>query len=212
MTVSIIGFGRFGKTLHRLLRGHFDIVLFDISLKAFNHHHLDKRTHITKSLKRVYASDTIFYCVPIPKFESVVKHHKKYFRDNHILIDTLSVKMFPEKVFSKYLKDTKTGAILTHPMFGPDSSKDGFDNLRIVMNQCISGDREYSFWKNYFASCGLNVVELPPKKHDELAARSQGVTHFIGQLLADFKFSKTPIDTKSAEELYKVMEQTCNDS
>ena len=212
MTISIIGFGRFGKTFHRLLRGDFDIVLFDISVKTFSHYSLDKQTHITKSLKRVYESETIFYCVPIPKFESVIKHHKKHFRDNQVLIDTLSVKSYPEKVFSKYLKGAKTRAILTHPMFGPDSSKDGFDNLRIVMNQFKADKKTYQFWKNYFSSQGLNIVELTAKKHDELAARSQGVTHFIGRLLSDFKFSKTPIDTKGAEELYKVMEQTCNDS
>ncbi len=212
MTVTIIGFGRFGKTLHRLLRGNFDIALFDTNPKAFKNHTLDPRTKIAKSLKEAYESETIFYCVPISTFESVIKSHKKYFKSSHVLIDTLSVKMFPEKVFAKYLKGTKTRAILTHPMFGPDSSKDGFDALRIVTNQFTADRKTYIFWKKYLASCGLNVVELTPKKHDQLAARSQGVTHFIGRILSDFKFSKTLIDTKGAEELYKVMEQTCNDS
>ena len=212
MKVGIIGFGRFGKTLYRLLAGHFDIVLFDKNREVFKKYKLDTRTTISSNLKNIYESQVIFYCVPISTFDAVIKKHKKYFRDSHTLIDTLSVKAFPEKIFSQHLKGTKTGAILTHPMFGPDSSKEGFNNLRIVMNQFKSDRKTYLFWKNYFSAKGLNIVELTSKEHDKLAARSQGVTHFIGRLLSEFKFSKTSIDTRGAEELQKVMEQTCNDS
>ncbi len=210
--VSIIGFGRFGKTLYRLLQGNFDILIFDTNKSAFKNYELKKHTKIAESVKEIYESETIFYCVPIYKFESVIEKHKKYFRDNHLLIDILSVKELPEKILSKHLRGMKTGAILTHPMFGPDSSKNGFMGLRIVMDKFRSNQKDYDFWKKYFKSQGLNIVELSPKKHDELAARSQGVTHFLGRLLSDYGFSKTPIDTKGAEGLYKVMEQTNNDS
>lgn len=215
-TVSIIGFGRFGKTLYRLLHGDFDITIFDVNKSVFDSFRPDKSksTKIAKNLEDVYKSEVIFYCVPISKFESIIKKHKKYISDNHVLIDTLSVKELPEKIFVDNLFGMKTGVILTHPMFGPDSSKDGFTGLRIVMNnfQGKASSKDYDFWKRYFISQGLKIVELTPKKHDELAARSQGVTHFLGRLLSSYGFSKTPIDTKGAEALYKVMEQTNNDS
>src|SRR3989344_3608082 len=210
--VGIIGFGRFGKTLHRLLQGDFDVTLFDTDKSAFKNFKKSKYTGITQDLAEVYKNEVIFYCVPISKFESVIESHKKYFKNEHLLIDILSVKELPERIFLENLKGLKTQAILTHPMFGPDSSKDGFKGLRMVMDRFMSSKKQYDFWKKYFISKGLEVVELSARKHDELAARSQGVTHFVGRLLSDYGFPKTPIDTKGAEWLHKVADQTTNDS
>ena len=112
--VSIVGFGRFGKTLYRLIRDDFIITLYDINI--ISHEGLTKSTIIAKSLKEIYSSEIIFYCVPISSFEDVISKHKKYFQNYHILIDVLSVKMHPAKIFKKYL--TNTQALLTHPMFG----------------------------------------------------------------------------------------------
>src|SRR5258705_9280009 len=118
--VTIIGYGRFGKTLHRLLKDDFDVTIY-------------KRNGAV-SLEKAYESDVIFYAVPISAFEETIESHKKYFKPNHVLIDVLSVKMHPATIFEKYLKDTTTQALLTHPMFGPDSSKDGFENLPIILD------------------------------------------------------------------------------
>ena len=211
-TVSIIGFGRFGKTLYRLLCGDFNITLYSIKRKDFREFHVEKHTKITNSLDQVYKSEVIFYCVPISRFESVIKKHHKYFNSKHVLIDVLSVKEWPKKIFSRYLKGLKTEAILTHPMFGPDSSKDGFNGLRLVIDRFRASKNNYQFWKKYFLSKRLEIVEINAKKHDELAARSQGVTHFLGRVLFDYGFAKTKIDTRGAEVLQKVVEQTCNDT
>ncbi len=70
----------------------------------------------------------------------------------------------------------------------------------------------YNFWKNYFKSLGLNIVEMSPEKHDKLAAFSQGVTHYIGRVLEDMGLETTAINTKGFETLLKIKEQTCNDN
>ena len=132
-TVSIVGFGRFGKVLHRLLKDDFKIIIYD--------HHNEKE---------VYQSEVIFFAVPISTFESVIKKHKKYFKESQLLIDVLSVKMHPKKIFEKYLKCLKTQVLLTHPMFGPDSSKDGFSGLPIIIDQFKTNQENYLFWKNFF--------------------------------------------------------------
>ena len=194
-TVAIVGFGRFGKTLHHLLKNDFELIIIN-----------------RDNAKDIMKADVIFYCVPISSFESVIKKHKKYFKDNHLLIDVLSVKMHPKKIFEKYLRNLKTQALLTHPMFGPDSSKDSFNNLPMIMDKFKASEKNYNFWKNFFINKGLKVVEMSAQKHDQLAANSQGVTHFIGRLLEKFKFGKTPIDSLGAKKLQEVMEQTCNDT
>jgi len=209
--ISIIGLGRFGKTLYRLIEDDFSTLLYDIDKRAYKGIELNQNARIAKNLKEVYSSNVIFYCVPISSFEEVIRDHKKYFK-NHILIDVLSVKSHPEKIFKKYLRNTKTKAILTHPMFGPDSSKKGFSNLPLVMSNFSVSSQNYRFWKNYFREKDLRIIELTPNEHDKLAANSQGVTHFIGRLLDEFGLEKTSIDTLGAKKLQEIIEQTCNDT
>lgn len=193
--IAIVGFGRFGKTLYRLIKDDFFVIIVE-----------------KENPQKILEADVVFYCVPISKFEKTIKEHKKYFKPNHLLIDVLSVKLYPEKIFKKYLKGLKTQAILTHPMFGPDSSKNGFQGLNFMMTNFNADIENYNFWKKYFSSKGLNVVEITAKQHDYLAASSQGLTHFIGRVLEAYGFKPTSIDTLGAKKLYEVVNQTCNDN
>jgi len=196
--ITIVGYGRFGQTLHRLLKDDFDITIY--------------KRNGDVSLETAYESDVIFYAVPISAFEETIKSHKKYFTANHLLIDVLSVKMHPAKIFEKYINETSTQALLTHPMFGPDSSKDGFEGLPMILDKFKTDDQKYEFWKKYFESKKLRVIEMTAKEHDKKAADSQGLTHFIGRLLEEFDLQPTNIDTVGAKKLQEVKEQTCNDT
>lgn len=209
--LSIIGFGRFGKTLHRLFSDDFEITIYDKNPKVLKDFSKD-RFKVVPSLEEVYESDIIVYAVPISSFEEVIRSHKKYIEKRHTLIDVLSVKEYPKKVFTEHLEDQCEDVLLTHPMFGPDSSKDGFEDLPIVLDKFKMGDEDYNSWRELFEKKGLRVVELTAKEHDELAANSQGVTHFLGRVLEKFALSPTPIDTLGAKKLQQVMQQTCNDT
>jgi hypothetical protein len=209
-TVTILGFGRFGQVLYRLLKDDFAITLYqrheiDTSL-------LNSSTKIAKNVEEAYESEVIFFATPIETFESVIAAHKRYFRDDHLLIDVLSVKLHPLKVFKKHLKNGRTQALLTHPMFGPDSSKDGFTNLPMIMDQFTSSEENYNFWKNFFVSKKLRVVEIYAREHDKSAASSQGLTHFVGRLLDKYGLVPTPIDSLGTKKLLEIKEQTCNDT
>ncbi len=210
--ISIVGFGRFGKVLYRLIKGDFVVTLFnrsEVDPKAIE---LTKNTVIGKDLADVYKSDVIFYAVPISAFEQVIASQKKYFRKAHLLIDVLSVKEHPARIFKKHLRESNAQAILTHPMFGPDSSRHGFAGLPLVMDKFMAGQSNYRFWKDYFTGKGIKVIEMSAREHDKLAADSQGVTHFIGRLLEEFHLKPTLIDTLGAKKLQGVMDQTCNDT
>ena len=193
--VAIVGFGRFGQTLKRLLEHDFELIIIN-----------------KNNAKEIINSEVIFYCVPISAFESVIKSHKKYFKDDNLLIDVLSVKMHPKKIFEKHLQGLKTQALLTHPMFGPDSSMNGFSGLPLIMDKFKADEENYNFWKDYFTNKGLKIIEMTAQKHDQLAANSQGLTHFIGRLLEKFDLKPTEIDSLGTKKLQEVMEQTCNDT
>lgn len=209
--ISIVGFGRFGRTLYRLLKEDFAITLYNRS-KIEKDIEFTSATTITSELEEVYKSDVIFYAVPIESFEKVIASHRKYFRDRHLLIDVLSVKMHPEKIFTTYLKGSKTQAMLTHPMFGPDSSREGFVGLPMIIDQFMADNSNFNFWKNLFASKKLNVLEMSARDHDRLAANSQGLTHFIGRLLEAYGLEPTSIDSLGTKKLLEVKGQTCNDT
>jgi prephenate dehydrogenase len=194
--VIIVGYGRFGKTLEKLLEGDFDLVI----------------VHKDSDQSVISKADAIFYCIPISAFESVVKSHLKYLKDDQVLIDVLSVKIHPKKVLSRLLKGKKTQAILTHPMFGPDSSREGFSGLPLIMDRFKSDEKTFSFWKKFFVNRGLRVIEMDARTHDRLAANSQGLTHFVGRLLEKFGLKKTEIDSLGAKKLQGVMDQTVNDT
>src|SRR3989344_3763330 len=106
--ISIVGYGRFGKTLYRLIKDDFTITLFSRSEIDSNDVELTKNTVITKDLSEVYKCDVIFYAVPISAFEQVIASHKIYFQAHHVLVDVLSVKLHPAKVFDKHLGERKT--------------------------------------------------------------------------------------------------------
>lgn len=210
--LTIIGYGRFGQTLHRLLQDDFDVTIYTRNALVPERSATKSKTIFTQDLQKAYQNKTIFYAVPIHVFEYVIKEHKQYITDEHILIDVLSVKLHPKAVFEKYLERTKTQALLTHPMFGPDSSKDGFENLPIVLDKFKTTNETYTFWKEYFKKKKLHVIEITADEHDRLAANSQGVTHFIGRLLDELQLQPTPIDTVGAKKLLEIRDQTCHDT
>jgi prephenate dehydrogenase len=207
-TVTIIGYGRFGQVLHRLLKDDFSVVVYDVKpvRLAF------PGARVARNVAEALESEAVFYAVPIPVFERVFSSHKKYFREGQTLIDVLSVKMHPAKVMRKVLRGTRVQAILTHPMFGPDSSREGFAGLPLTIDRFLSKPATFEFWKRYFEKKKLRVVLMSPQEHDKLAANSQGLTHFIGRLLERLKFKEGPIDSLGVEKLLEVKEQTCNDT
>ncbi|MBI2051271.1 prephenate dehydrogenase/arogenate dehydrogenase family protein [Candidatus Roizmanbacteria bacterium] len=210
-SVSIVGFGRFGQTFAKLLNADFKLTIFNRSKIKKSSIKLLKTAKITEKISEVYLNNAVFYCVPISEFEKVIELHSKYFRNN-LLIDTLSVKEYPEKIFKKVRLRRSFTAILTHPMFGPDSAKESFDNLPMIVSNFNASNETYRKWINYFKNKKLKVIEMTARNHDKLAAHSQGLTHFIGRLLQIYKFKPSSIDSVGAKKMLELMDQVCNDS
>jgi len=210
-SASLIGFGRFGELWAKFLSKDFKVAVYDKNPIA-----LQRAARLgfkAVSLAEASKSEVIFFAVPISSFESSIKETLEVLGDRHaLLVDLLSVKTHPKEIFHKYLRSTFS-AMLCHPMFGPDSY-DGEGNFEpaIVIDQFQSLHTEYNFWKQYFTKRGLKVVELSADEHDRLAAKSQGLTHFIGRVLNEVGLEPTKIDTLGARKLFELKEQVCNDA
>ena len=200
--VSIIGFGRFGAMLHSLLSKGFEVDVFDKNS-------IDNSDVNEVSLEDALRNETIFIAVPIRDFENLVKDISKKISSGKTVIDVCSVKVFPKKVMLNNLSN-ETDIIATHPLFGPDSLKDSGSVMTMESVRNTFG--RYDFWKNYFESQNILIEEISAEEHDMMAARSQGLTHFVGRVIDDFGTNQTRIDTEGYKALHKLVNQTCNDT
>ena len=200
--VSIIGFGRFGAMLHSLLSKGFEVDVFDKNS-------IDNSDVNEVSLEDALGNETIFIAVPIRDFENLVKDITKKISSGKTVIDVCSVKVFPKKVMLDNLSN-ETDIIATHPLFGPDSLKDSGSVMTMESVRNTFG--RYDFWKNYFESQNILIEEITAEEHDMMAARSQGLTHFVGRVIDDFGTNQTRIDTEGYKALHKLVNQTCNDT
>lgn len=200
--VSIIGYGRFGAMLHALLSKGFEVDVYD--KKQINSSDVNE-----VSLKDALKNETIFIAVPIRDFESLIHEIKNDIQGNKTVIDVCSVKVFPKNVMTQNLS-AEIDIIATHPLFGPDSLKDSGSVM--TMESVRDSYGRFEFWKNYFDSQSITIEEISAEEHDMMAARSQGLTHFVGRVIDDFGTDQTRIDTEGYKALHKLVNQTCNDS
>ena len=200
--VSIIGFGRFGSMLHSLLSKGFEVDVYDKNP-------IDNSEVNEVSFEEVLKNDTIFIAVPIRDFEDLVINISSKIQSGKTIIDVCSVKVFPKQVMIDNLP-VETDIIATHPLFGPDSLKDSGSVM--TMEAVRDSSKRYNFWKNYFESQNITIEEISAEEHDMMAARSQGLTHFVGRVIDDFGTNQTRIDTEGYKALHKLVSQTCNDT
>ena len=57
----------------------------------------------------------------------------------------------------------------------------------------------------------LKIHDMTPDQHDEEAAFTQGITHFIGRVLKQLELKDSSIATLGYVKLQEIVEQTCND-
>ncbi|MBJ7608968.1 MAG: prephenate dehydrogenase/arogenate dehydrogenase family protein [Candidatus Dormibacteraeota bacterium] len=212
-TVAVIGFGRFGRLWASMLREDFDVVVYDSAAEL--REQAAASGFSSDSLRAALSCGVIFYCVPISEFEATLREHLPHFAKldgPRTLIDVLSVKVHPKEVLDRYLPAAYQ-AMLTHPMFGPDSvAVSGLAGQTIVVDRYRMAEHAFAAWTEYFASKGLIVVVMTADEHDRLAAESQGVTHFIGRTLERFGFTPTAIDTLGTKKLHEITAQVTNDT
>ena len=203
-SVGIIGFGRFGKVLANILQRGF-------AIKAYDPKPAGPFPGVQfLDLDTVLNEKVVFIAVPIRHFESVIADISKKLKKETTLIDVCSVKSYPVNIMLKILPD-HIGVIATHPMFGPDSYMSN-SNLKMMINNTRDLYNQYSFWKRFFSDQSIQIIEMTPDQHDRLAAKTQGVTHFLGRMLKEFGIKKTNIDTQGFRDLLDLVGQTCNDT
>jgi prephenate dehydrogenase len=206
--VSVYGYGRFGKIWADILAENFQLKVF--SRRGLTREDVSPGIEISDE-EGIYDCDVLFFCTAISSFEEVLKRSVRYARRETVFFDTCSVKVYPARWMKEYLpKGSKI--IATHPMFGPDSYHHSAEGLPLVLCNISADEKTVEEWSIYFSSKSLRVERMSPDRHDEMTACSQGITHYMGRVLAGLNLNSTRIDTLGYKKILEVVEQTCNDS
>lgn len=206
--VSVYGYGRFGKLWADILKEDFKVKVY--SRRGLNKNEVSEGVEITTK-EDLLNCDALFFCVSISALEQALIESKGFFNSNTIYFDTCSVKVNPV-IWMKSHLPINSQIIATHPMFGPDSYYSTPDKLPMAMCNIRTEKQIFNDWVNYFNSKKITVEIMAPDEHDKLVAYSQGITHYIGRVLADLNLKPSKIDTLGYKKLLGIIEQTCNDN
>ncbi|XP_058759724.1 arogenate dehydrogenase 1, chloroplastic-like [Vicia villosa] len=218
LKIAIIGFGNFGQFLaktfvrqgHKVLaysRTDYSDVAQDLGVSYFNDADDLCEQH----------PEVILLCTSILSTEKVLKSLPvQRLKRNTLFVDVLSVKEFPRNIFLQHLPPY-FDVLCTHPMFGPESGKNGWKGLPFLFDKVRVGKVESRMSRcdrflDIFSKEGCRMVEMSCAEHDWHAAGSQFVTHTTGRVLEKLKLEATPIDTKGYETLLSLVENTAGDS
>ncbi len=206
MTVGVYGLGRFGA---------FWAEMLGKSLPVCGYSRAPDRI-APPGVRRVgedevLAQPVVIFCVAISAVEEVLQRTRGRLPREVLVMDTCSVKSHPVGLMEKMLP--ATASILgTHPMFGPDSARNGAQGLPMILCPARIASRELEGWRDFFSrAMGLSVSIMTPDEHDREAAFTQGVAHYIGRVLSDLGIRRSPIGTVGYNKLLEIVEQTCND-
>ena len=126
--------------------------------------------------------------------------------------DVTSVKTRPLEILGGIIPE-HADLLGTHPLFGPQSGKNGIASLRIALCPVrISPERYYKACDFLTDKLRLLVLKTTPDAHDQEMARVQAMTHFISRALRKIGLSPSPMATRAYEKLQEFSDIVMSDS
>ncbi len=205
--LGILGFGSFGEFAAQHLRSHFEVTVYDrrdASVRA------REAGVAAASFVDVVASEVLVVAVPVQDMEDVLRRVAGCPRLPEIVVDVASVKVKPLDLMARLLPSS-IEVVGSHPMFGPQSGRDGIANLKVVLCPLRTTRLEKirSFLRDRLS---LKVLEMTPEAHDGEMAYIQGLTHWIAKAIREIKLPDLDLSTPAYRHLIKIEEILRDDS
>jgi prephenate dehydrogenase len=203
--LGLIGFGAFGRLTALHLSPWFEVIAHDPAAT-------DADDHATLTdLAAAAACPTVILAVPVEAMEVTLTAIRPHLRPDALVIDVGSVKVKPAQLMQDLLPPGVRIAG-THPLFGPQSGKDGIAGLRIAVcpvRGAPDARRVAAFCRR---ALGLKVFLVTPEDHDREAAVVQGLTHLIARVLMAMEPLPTRMTTASFDRLMQAVDMVRHDS
>ena len=203
--LGLIGFGAFGRLIARHLSDRFEILAHDPAMT-------DDEGRVTLTdLASAAACPVVILAVPVEAMEITIAAIAPHVSPDAVIIDVGSVKVLPAGLMAEGLPQG-VRIVGTHPLFGPQSGKDGIAGLRIAVcpiNDDLMARRVAAFCRS---ALKLKVFLVSAEDHDREAAVVQGLTHLIARLLMAMEPLPRRMTTTSFERIMEAVEMVRHDS
>lgn len=204
-TVGILGVGRFGAMICHHLKKRCKVLAYDsdpVKLRTVAEN---------APLLEVVKADLLILAVPISAIKDVCEEIAPHLASHQIVVDTCSVKQRPVQWMLERLPE-EVGILGTHPLFGPDSGKDGIAGLKIALCPVRISKEPYDEICTFLRSLELVLVETTPEEHDRQIALSQAIFHLIAQAMKQLEWGVKPISTPGPENFYRLVKTVQRDT
>ncbi len=179
-TIGLVGFGGFGRLIAQELWHGCPIRICD---PAYTRATLpDGRRVPMEGLAEVAQCDIVVLAVPVARMAHVCRVLAPHLRPGTLVLDVGSVKVAPMRDMRAFLPP-HVEILGTHPLFGPQSAKDGVSGRKIAL--CPERGTGWRRVAAFLKARGLEVIVTTAQEHDRELAMVQGLTHLIGKVLTD---------------------------
>lgn len=207
-TLGLVGCGAFGEFMLRHLTPYFRVRVHDAARD------LAPVTAVydvaAVGLAEAAAAEIVVLAVPVQRLEPVVRSIRPHLRPGALVVDVCSVKLKPYRILSELLPDA-VDFVCTHPLFGPQSGKDGIAGLKVAVCEGRGG-REACVVRFLAERLRLQVIRTDPERHDRELAYVQGLTHLIAKIMAEIEPKDVLQTTRTWELLMQSIELVRYDS
>jgi prephenate dehydrogenase len=199
-TFGIVGSGQFAKTAAK----HFapegaEVLVYDQNERA----ELPKGTY-KASFPDVAASDVIVLSVPFDAYRFVLPELAVQTRDDGLIVDVCSVKMKPHQEFKAHGLLNREEVLMSHPLFGPQTTNGSIDGRNIVVTQ-VHGEKATDLL-GLWNSKGANMLPMSPREHDMEMAKVHVLPFFIGRTLLDLGITESKLGTNYFDKLVALVD------
>lgn len=147
--------------------------------------------------------DVVVFAVPFASLPTAIANVKPYLRPTTLVMDVTSIKVAPLALLKEAFPHHEI--IGTHPIFGPQSGKNGIAGLPVVVTNVSATSDSYAgicaFLRDTLA---LRVIEQSAEQHDTDMADIQALTHLIGRALLRLDIKSHATDTRSYQQLLEL--------
>ncbi|MBS7698399.1 MAG: prephenate dehydrogenase [Chelatococcus sp.] len=206
--LGIIGFGAFARLMARQLGVHFRIRAYD---PAFTTGPLEGQTAVEiTDMASAARCPIVVLATPVSALEDAIAGIAPHLGAGTLVLDVGSVKVIPAEIMARGLPPN-VDIVATHPLFGPQSARDGVAGLKIAVCPIRGrrGLRVAAFLRHVL---GLDVIVTTPEAHDRDAAVVQGLTHLIAKVLVKMEPLPTRMTTRSFDLIMQAVGMVRHDS
>ncbi|MBX3380304.1 MAG: prephenate dehydrogenase [Phycisphaeraceae bacterium] len=209
-SLSIFGFGAFGRFASSHLHTHFDMVTCD----AMDRTAEAASANVTyTSLSDAAHADIIVLAIPVQRMEPLLRQLAPLLaKRTPLVIDVASVKVKPIALMRDLLPP-ETEIIGTHPLFGPQSGKNGIEGLPIAFCPVRASQERIACVRSFLGdTLKLRVLDVSPEEHDRQMAYVQGLTHLVARASAALNLPRTELATLAYRRFAEMSESLTGDS